>query len=527
MSINLNVPAIEDKPSLIAETHPKKIQEMLGSLPMNDPQASANVVVEMLTLLNRQKASLDHRLKALEVYLPYITDLIEGLSRGYCGTSLPLSESARNHALLAQQLFTELAYGYKHAIHLHHEKIISLGSTKQLANLIYQAIHALSQLLVVCYEIYSPPIVGVWAEIHLLYLHAVQESVADTAIIVDETETSINQLYKHTLLVALADPYRLTHTDLVRVIDYLNRFANLALLQPLGKLENPAGVFLVRLKLDRPPIPYAKNNDSTDIRTDILLITIDLARKVHNHASLLQSREKPQTLGLPEYGSDQRYQDMLVHLIKHWGNPPHRMFGRFENLDPIDLSIGIAATHYYINNENQYLPSEGSIGHGGITLNLADMPSAGSSTVSYNCSSCVVMNESAGGVALGSFDDAQISLRVGEILGLRPEKSSEWRLGVVRWASNSENSIEIGAQMLAPNAIPVALRPVEESTFIPAFLLPESPALKQPATLLAPRGLHRPAREVEIDRGGKQSSVLLTRLVERTNTFERFQFSPI
>ena len=57
----------------------------------------------------------------------------------------------------------------------------------------------------------------------------------------------------------------------------------MAELRPLGLVDNPVGVFLVALDGDKPPIPFAKNQDVPNEATDILLVTLNLARQIHQH----------------------------------------------------------------------------------------------------------------------------------------------------------------------------------------------------------------------------------------------------
>jgi hypothetical protein len=71
----------------------------------------------------------------------------------------------------------------------------------------------------------------------------------------------------------------------------------------------------------------------------------------------------------------------------------------------------------------------------------------------------------------------------------------------------------------------VAVRPIDKNRYEIALLLPELAALKQPATLITPRGVYQPARVLDMDANGTIQRILVTRLQDRTNSFERFQFS--
>lgn len=60
--------------------------------------------------------------------------------------------------------------------------------------------------------------------------------------------------------------------------------------------------------------------------------------------------------------------------------------------------------------------------------------------------------------------------------------------------------------------------------FLPALLLPRVRVLNQPQTLITYRGTFKPDRLLVLDNGHTRNKILATKLVEITDTFERFQF---
>ena len=96
----------------------------------------------------------------------------------------------------------------------------------------------------------------------------------------------------------------------------------------------------------------------------------------------------------------------------------------------------------------------------------------------------------------------------------------------MRWASTSEDTpLSVGAQMLAPHAQAILARSEDHPEPQPALLLPEIPALKQPATLIMQHGSFKAGHRMELELQHEKYQVLQTRLIERTASFERFQFS--
>lgn len=527
MPLRLNVPAIEDKPAIPAETRPKLIQDMMASLPQGNPRAMARLLLDELERLNRQPCAVDVRLTALELYRPAILNTVQGFARQFCNQPLPLQETARAQAELTQQLFQELAIGYKQAILTEKDRLFTIGNDHQLALLLQRALDALGRLLRVHHLTYTPPPAGIWSELHLLYLHALQLALQDVTVPDDAAESSVNVVYKHALLLALASPSHLNSIDIERTIDYLDQFAGLAQLHPLFNPDKPAGVFLVRLKSDAPPTPLTKNTHDADARTDILLITIELARQVHTHISQLQSEPRPTVHNLPDDAVvDPRYRDLLQHLLKQWGNPPKRVFQRSKKVSAIQMCVGLTSLHHFLRMASSSAPEETIGEETDVTLNFADSPiDSGGGTI-FKSARWMVLDESPGGYALSKPAPSQESLRIGELLGLKPAPTSPWGLAIVRWATNSEGGpLKIGAQMIAPSAESARLHLAEFPRPEPALLLPEITFLKQPTTLLTVRGIYKPARTLQLEANGKRTDIMLTRLVERTHNYERFQFS--
>jgi hypothetical protein len=352
MAMNLTVPALEDKPLINAETRPPKILEFLAGLPASPLEAAATLHEEMV-ILNRQKVSADNRFKALEIYRNHAISIVNNLSHTYCNASLPLSKEAKAQAAVAESLWLELSYGYKLTLTDQLSQLFNPNS-KTTALTIYRAMESLHQLSMVYYKTYFNIPSTVWSDLHQLYFHAAQHTLHEIEVQTGSQPGSINLLYKQILLISLADPQHLAPQDIELVADYISRYAKHTQLQGLGILENPAGIFVINLDSDEPPVPYVKNTKQTDGDTDILFITVELARLVHQHLQMLQSGNIARNSGLPESMLDTRYQDMLVYLIKHWGVSPKRIYKRSSKNNISQLGIGLAAAHYFINNEQYY-----------------------------------------------------------------------------------------------------------------------------------------------------------------------------
>ena len=507
MALNLTVPALEDKPLINAETRPQKISEFLASLP-SAPLQAAFVLRDEMEILNRQKVSADSRFRVLEIYRNHAFRLTADLSGTYCKAALPLSPDAKAHAAAAESLWLELAYGYKLSLLDQLNQLFNPGE-RTLALTIHRAIEALKHLSMVYYETYFKVPASVWSDLHQLYFCAAQNSLHE--ITLDTEPDNIDLLYKQTLLMPLADPQHLAPQDMELVAEYIAKYADHTEIQPPGILENAAGIFVVNLASSRPPVPYLKTARQPDGNSDILLITVDLARLVHKHLTMLQTGEVDKSTDPPEKKPDARYQDILVYLIKHWGVPPKRLYRRTGKNNIARLLIGLNDIHAF---------NRGAL-HADGKVTTEKTPS--------NVSNWQVINISAGGLALRKLPIAPaVPIRIGELLAINNKDEKNWSIAVLRWARNGmQGQLDIGTELIAPNARAATARIVNGGEFEPALLLPELPVIRQANTLVTRCGIYAPARVLELNEDGRIARIMITRLVERTRSFERFQFTVI
>ena len=527
MALKLNVPVLEDKPLVLAQTQSSKVTEFVALLPLGQPLVAAATLLDELQILNRQKISSDVRFKILETYRPSALNICESLAHEYSSPAIPLSEEGKKSAVLAQSLWLEFSYGYKLALLDEKSQLFSLSGKKFTAQCIYSAIDALYKLMMVYYHSYFNVPNNVWSDLHQLYLYAAEQSIHQLEL--DHNNgfvkaSSIDLAYKQVLLMSLADPRHLNNHDINLVADYIARHAHLSQIQALGNLDNPSGIFLVSLNKDKPPIPYIKNANPADAQTDILFITIDLARTIHQHILMLQTKVPFNNNELPENANDPRYLDLLVYLIKHWAASPKRVFGRKNKNNFSELAAGIQATHYYISGEKAY--SQPAINSQVTDISqMAHQPSSSSKKIP-NLSRWQLINISAGGLALRLLPNSQTALRIGDLACIRNTNEPKWAIGVIRWANNNDQQgLDIGAELIAPEAYAVGVKVPNRSDYEAALILPAINALKQSSTLVASNGTYSPARVLELDENGTICRILLTKLIERTANFERFQFS--
>ena len=518
MPLSLTVPAPDQVEDLTVEMRPKYLQEWLDTLPLtNLPEVSRSLSDE-IGALNRQKVAMETRLKLLELYRGVILKLLPALEEHFVTARLPLPEKSRQMAELARELQMELANGYKIILLDYQNKRITLGKGKIAQMGAQRALAALGRILAICYQTYAPTPSGIWFEIHQIFRFAIEQGIANETVADECGESSIGLAYKQTLLLALSNPYHLNPGEVGRILDYSTLFGNLAQLQPFLQAGNPVGLFLVQTNGDTPPKNVPQNPGEVDNRNDILLNTLELAHALRHHADRLEAGEPPMSLRLPDIAREPAYRDLLRRLLKYWSAAPKRVFQRTQNISSTEVCIGIPAIHHFLG------------GKKAENENADSAPAQSARASRFISGRWLIVNESAGGLALRGVFDILPQTRPGEIIGLKADGSSEWNIGTVRWVqSDKPNELEIGGQLLAPRATPVRIKPTiagPAETFQAALLLPEILLLKQPEILIAPHGTFGPQRELLLELGDKKVQIVrAAKLVEQTASYDRFEFS--
>jgi len=540
MHLRLSLPPRADTPDTNIEIRPAEMERWLESLPLLNVVESMQLLTRQLMGLNRMALDDKLRLRLLESLRSPIQHVSRALQKTYIGLPLPLTDKARQTVIQVRQLHNEMAFGYK-LIAFNSTAIPKLdpAQTSVVGIAIHRAIRYLTELLFRSYELYGPPPEGTWYEIHQLYRYAEVLGITD-APLADKLndalpQVSINHAYKQALLLDFSDPYHLPAFLLAKIYRYLDRWAGIAQLSPGVAALKSHCQFLINLDHDRAG---AVNTETSAITTEVryrLLNTTELARVVHQQLMVLQDGQQPDPEGLEKNFFTNLGHDMLLRLISAWGVNPKRVFTRSPRSNRrSQVAIGIDAINFHLNGE-RFIPSTSevgpqprrtAIGSGSGTANRVNQPDTFPASVLWE-----LTDESAGGYALAKSGTLTETVRVGDLLANRPDSGDGgWEIGIVRWVRTSgADNIEIGVQRLSPGAAAVAIMPLDDSQerYYLALALPEVHAMKQPATLLTPRGFFKPGRVLYLDNSYRTRQIKAVKLVELSGSFERFQYEII
>jgi cyclic-di-GMP-binding protein len=524
MALNLNIPALKDNPNIIAETRPQKISQALLDHIAKNPLDIASHLHSELEISNRQKISPSNRAQALDAYRPLLISTVQALSEDYCSAALPLHDKAKLAAAAVESLWLELGYGYKHVLVDLQNQLIKLGTDKSSANAIQRAMHAVAEQALTYYQTYATPPEHIWSDLHQLYYCAVKLGVQNVKIdekksIVDSNSAiayTIENTYKHALLMSLADPQHLTQRNMRLAAEYLALHVENAKISMVAPIEITTSCFIVNLSSSKPPVPYNKQKTAPNPESDILLQTLELVIAIHQDLSSLKNNQLPKDGGVPASANRDEYIDLLTYLIKHWGVTQKRIFNRTKSEGEIEIVTGIPAIHYF-SSTNAENANNTKMSASQITNENKPLPSL------WN-----IINISAIGMSVRRHPTADKNIRIGGLLGFKTKNETHWSIGLVRWAAcGSKDKLDVGVQLIAPYAQSATAFYDKTGREELVLLLPELAAVKQAATIIARVGTYRPARQLSITYNNNTDVIMLTKIVERSHHFERIQFSVI
>ncbi len=561
---------------------PRQIEEWLAGLPKGNAHDSGRKLQQVLYNQNRSALDPATRVNLMELYQDTVIATVASLQQQYTTTSYPLSQRATETYELVQRLITEMANGYKVTAN---DLAASLGEADQrdaLALAIQRSVHYLSAALLNAYEVYVACPVGVWRDLHQLYQFVEATDLLALSVAVpasidaQNTDTTIAAAYRRILLVGACNPYGLLQAECRRLYQLIPILRSETVVTRELEYADPTGRFLIGLGWDAPPVPVVKAPRRKNEEHLRLLVVLDVVREVH---SLLKNLERGSTLralhtALP--GAEPAHGDLLRRVGRVLGGiNVRRRSNRTAKEAAVALCTGVNAIHYFASGQRRFQPpvDAGEPTEGvpaptpGLALavnddldtaeevyiDLADPVLAANGLiqdigapegaarppddqwgrgVTYRLHECLTVDESATGLRLKIYTPSDLRMRVGDPIALCYPTPDRWRAGVVRWMrSSSAESLEAGVQFLAPELVPVAVRRHVEvdqpdAPFFQGLLLPGNAALKQPESLLVPRGTCQPSDTLVIWKSGTSDVIVPLRILDRTGSYDQLLLGP-
>ncbi len=524
MSLSLKIPGSNNPLPKGIETNPKKARAWVESLPLTKTLESGRAVAEALMAINRAKMLVEERVALVEIYRPVLHVLQDELDAIYAVASVPLQPKPLEAFELAHLLSIESSYAYKMLVLEKSGKLIGFGNKKALPLPMHRVMSDALAVMVQSYKTYYPVPTGLWQEVNSLYMYADEQGFA-TAVADEASKSSVADLYFEMLMLSLADPYRLMHRELDRVLELLRQNRGLVDLKPSTEGVDPQRACVVALDADCAPRALVQGNRPA---AGNIIRLVDSTRLVERLQTKLKAGANAVSAAKSRATHD--VNDLIGRLVRLWGDPPKRQFRRTPSESGVALCAGIKAISYFAElaaNESNNADLDAI--REGRTIPLLKIPQDPMSKL-IGVEEWSVLNQSANGLRLHRDEGGNVGITVGEAIGVRFMGGRGWTLGVVRWLTLLEgNALEFGMELLSPTGYSVSLEATisaAASRTAPAILLSSSHPEVPPDTVLTAVDTFADLREFALDDHGEISNVRATTLIERTSRFDLFQFQP-
>ena len=507
-SLNLSIPKQHDYNDPTVERDIARLQYWLTNLPLMDVVETVRLVIGAMDALNEQKLDVEQRFQFLEVYRATAHRLFVTVDPLHL-RQLALSKSQRKDAIEGvERMFASIAGGYKLIVTQVYKAEGQAKPDALLGPAISRALEQLSFSLLDSYRFYSEVDSSLVTESHQLYrlarhhglLDCRVESNADTDVLV-----SIAAIYQASMLLSLTDPFRLAEGEVGLLYDVLLQHAQSCRIIPGSQWSGAGeGLFLVNLDSDALPRPCSSLQSPVTVKESYILDATAALAAVRDRLAKTPAKVRMQS---PEAM-------VLRRLLPETAATDKRREQRNPDSRWISLLRGVENIHGWLTRAAQ---------------KGADN-SADAEPLAIDAASCRVLDSSDSGLKLAWEDGGAGDARVGDLIGVIEAQHGRQSIGLGMIRSirvYRKGGMEVGLQLMPGGLGAVSCHAPDEpdSLAIRALFMPAIDDEQIAATLVAPKGFFREARQLLIDVGGREVRARAGRCVIDSPVFDRFEFS--
>jgi len=523
-SLFLTVPRQEAIPGV--DTRPERLRAWVESLPYTSDRETTRRLIERLHDINHQPLPSTQRMALLEPFTRAFGRLHEALRSATAGPE------HLDRLQLLDRFTEELLIGYKYAVNDAQAEPRRWGKPRHLYQAVNLAAHLIHLLLACRYQHYLPAEATAWRELGQLFVYAESHEIPATEHPDFPFAThplSADRALAEAAVLRLADPFRLPAGQVWDLLAYLDRLESPLHCAPLPDGKLPSEDHLA-VCLHCEPGEFAHPPESgTERRLWRLIDGRELRATLEHDLQRLQAGASPERLGLSRrlHGTDAA--QLLHHLSLQLRHRADRKLPRVVAEGELELHPGLIEA-YRLHAGRAFDPRAYADYDDSGEIDLAasfESLEPRQASAQPPCRTSLV-NRSAGGVAVAVTGEDAARFPVGQLVTLPapPHARHDWLVAVVRWHQREPGAgAEIGLQYIANDARPVAVRPLDvgqQVAFQPALESELAHGIHRYRILIAPRGLFRPKRLLELDINGERTQLHCGRLIERGHGQERF-----
>lgn len=489
----------------------------VDNLPADASIVSCHMLEERLKAILDGNANLRRRLRHVEILEQGLPALIRRLEAVLANAPQPLPGPQRSLAANVLSLLKRFATGYLSLAREMSSRWLATGFARPLESALRRAAYMVTIRIELAHRAYANPSGNCWRQMLEIHTIARREGCLEQSD-PDNPSGSIAGLHARALLVALADPGRLTNTQIDHVCFYLRRHATLVSFISLRALpseqRSQTGLFVIENN-GRPASPLWRGGNHGP--ETVIMDARPLLRRLQRQIDALTQGASPERIGLPVNAANPAYRLLLQSLSQKWQLPRMRRHPRSRFLPRADLVAGFEQIH-------RFLGDSAFARRAGESARLADPENPGE---------WAIEDESPGGFGLRYLGNASSTLRVADVCALRPRERSLVHLCVIRRAINlGDREFDIGVEVLAAQGISTSISIPAETIGAPRsqariILLPRVPALGRQAAILAPGRTIRARTEILVHWHGRTWRFATCEAIEHYDSCELIPLDPL
>lgn len=521
--------------------NPQQCIDLLASVPLTNLDHARDALVGLIRgMLATPPEPLAH-LEVLEQARLAVSFVVGEIAKRYSFQPLPPALQENDLLLQGVSLLQAMAHSYS--------EVASRGGERpnvqrRLAVICQRCIHYSGRVILEYFRARREIPPGLWIDLHGYYATAEEWGIAAMQVAEPMNELhsteSCQDAYSAILLVDLANPYGRTPREFVWATRWARLFAqDTSIVRPSGAAEEHR-CYGVDLMLDRGLRPMTMLSPTQSLyRFD----GTRLAPRVQQLIVKLREGTAPSELGLGEDVAMPQGARLLLRLYRPWCHAaPLRRFQRRSGSGSAELSFGFEPIHYYIGGDEFVQPEPARIytrAEVDSMLTFGDRIEGGeklqlrSAQIGYALEQWQVIDQSVAGFQLRHESaESRLGQRIenNQLIGIRPPDGERMLLGQVSWTMfESSGGLLIGVALLPGTPDVLAARQTgvnvtQPGAYSRAFVLPAVAALKEPNSLILPRGWYQKDRvlEVFIDHAVR---IKLGALLQQGVDFERVAFA--
>ncbi|MDE2117687.1 MAG: hypothetical protein KGJ19_03725 [Betaproteobacteria bacterium] len=511
--------------------------QWLGQLQLTNLHLAHGVLRTQLDELNRYPMRGLERLHTLELLRETVSSIQTDYARKLFAAKLPLSTDELTVFVSIIGLWQGMVTGYQRCLQAYmagDARLAQHGALLCQRCLLYSGLQIFEHLRT-GYEFDGK----LWHQLHELYAFS-EEQGLQLAEVADSLNgntrpTSCRAAYAKLLLACHAYRAELTRNQLQLLDRWLTLWSpTITVERSYTMSKGDASPLAVDLSGLQGLQPLQQVNPSGNVR---YLAMVPLSKLLRVKMILLQQGQSPQQLELGEGCNSAECAWFLNYLHQYWCEERgDRMPKRGVTQKQAQMCYGIESCFAYVANKPFKQPDKGASENAqqiqAFGRVLSDTDRHDLSGMGFALETWQIKDESILGARLLREEITGMRLGPNQLVAVRPSYANAFMLGAVSWVKVAQTGqLHAGVRYLpgSPQAITMSTTGINlavSDKSVAALLLPAVPALKTPASLIAPRDWFKPGRIVEIVQTDKAKlDVKMEFSVEKGSDYERISFS--